>query len=78
MAKEQNKYVDRNKAFFLHPNVQVAYENYTGDADEFVEILRAMKDGHREDHDEEMAQTAYERTMAQIMAGNMFPQRRKR
>lgn len=74
------KYVDREKAFFLHPNVQTAYLEYDGDAAKFAKTMRELKqrDGHQVDHDEEMAETAERLTMQAIMGGfKPFPKGKK-
>lgn len=76
MAERTGKYVDGDKAFFLHPNVQKAYLNYKGDAQAFQKEMREGKNGHNDDYDEIMKQVAEERTDTYIANGGRFPKRR--
>lgn len=74
------KYVDRDKAFFCHPNVQEAYLNYNGDARAFAALMRELKeqDGHQDDHDAEFAEAAERLTMNFVMSGaKPYPGRKK-
>lgn len=66
------KYVDPDKAFIVHPNVLIAYLNYTGDHEAFIQMMREAKDGHNSEFDEYMRQIAEDRTIAQAMLGWKF------
>lgn len=76
MQKDRNKYVDPEKVFLVHPNVQAAYKHYRGDPKEFQKELREGKNGHNDEYDEIMKAVAEERTDTYIANGGKFPKRR--
>jgi hypothetical protein len=72
------KYVNREKFFFIHENVQQAYLNYKGDNKEFVKQMREGKDGHNDEYDETMRTVAEERTDNWVVQGGKFPIKKKK
>lgn len=79
----KNKWVNTDEAFVVHPDSQEWLMHYQpgrkfGELQEVREdIIDRGEHHHNTDHDEEMLQTAEERTLAAAMLGWKFPGRKK-
>lgn len=83
MVERKRKWVDPDKAFVIHPDMQDALMNYDGTGRTIREVFderdRRVADGetyHNDLHDEEMLETAEERTKLAAAKGWKYPKRR--
>lgn len=85
MIPKRGKWVNPRKAFVVHPDVAVARWEYGQNPRSIAQLLERREEQTlsgeiywNTEHDEEMAETARERTQNASARGWKFPLRRKR